>query len=72
MVTIKEKRTGKLMTVTRQYAEIFLRLGKHALVEREKPSPKRITTEDTVVEKTEKPTAAARKRAKKTARKKTK
>ena len=70
MVTIKEKRTGKLMTVSRQYAEVFLRLGKHVKVEREKEEPLRKIVADTAIEKANKPKPTARKRAKKTSRKK--
>lgn len=51
MVTIKENRTGRIIKVGRQFANVFIRLGTHTKVDPTATKPIRKVVAEIVVEK---------------------
>lgn len=51
MVTIKENRTGRIVKVGRQFANVFIRLGTHTKVEVAATNPTRKVAAETVIDK---------------------
>lgn len=51
MVTIKENRTGRIIKVGRQFANVFIRLGTHTKVDPTATKPTRKVPDEIVVEK---------------------
>lgn len=51
MVTIKENRTGRIIKVGRQFANVFIRLGTHTKVDPTATKPTRKVVAEIVVEK---------------------
>ena len=70
MVTIKENRTGRITKVSRQFANVFIRLGTHARVEAADTRPTRKVAAEIVVEKRGDPTESVAPKRKYTRRKK--